>query len=158
GADKTGAERDPAPLQRPERDLVADHREAGQHRVLDLSLQVRVVAEEVPEHGHEDEHQGKQREEAVVGDQRCLLAGLVVAELLHTRKREPDPGVLALVAVDAIDHPLQRVRHGPYVPRSRVRRTPSAPTAPARPTTAKPIGTARSDTARRLPPVLWICT
>src|SRR4051795_8813154 len=76
-----------------------------------------VVAHEERQHGDEHQHQREQGEEGVVGDERGLLAGLVVAELLHDADWEPEPGVPALVAIQLRDHTLERVRHGRYVPR-----------------------------------------
>jgi hypothetical protein len=69
--------------------------------VQHLLFQGRVVAEEVAEQGDQDQQQGQEGEEAVVGHQGGEVAALVVAELLHHREGHAGPGVLLLIAVDA---------------------------------------------------------
>ena len=65
--------------------------------------QVRVVLEHVAEDGRQQEQQGEQREQPLVGDAGGLRAGPVVAELLHHRERERHHGVALLEPVDAPD-------------------------------------------------------
>ncbi len=54
------------------------------------------------EHRHQHEQQREQRDEAVVGDQRRELAGLVVAELLDHRGGEAEPRVALLDAIQRL--------------------------------------------------------
>jgi hypothetical protein len=93
--------------------LGAEDGELGQGRVQHLLLQGWVVAEEVAEHGDQDQQQRQEGEEAVVGEQGGEVAALVVAELLHHRERDADPGVLLLVAVDAPQRLFGRVHRRP---------------------------------------------
>jgi hypothetical protein len=81
-------------------DLVADHRELGHRRVDDAPAQVRAALEHEPDHRDRHQQQREQREEAVVGEQGGVPAGLVVAELLDHRHREAQPGPPLLVVVD----------------------------------------------------------
>jgi hypothetical protein len=74
--------------------------EAGDHGVDELLLQPRVVGERIAEHGDEPQQQREQREKAVVGQQRGVLAGLVVAELLGHADREAEHAVPLLELVD----------------------------------------------------------
>ena len=69
------------------------------------------MAEEVAEQGNQDQQQGQEGKEAVVGQQGGEVATLVVAELLDHRERDADPGMLLLEAVDAPQHLFGRV-HG----------------------------------------------
>ncbi len=66
----------------------------------DARLCARAAFEHEPEHGHEHEQQGEQREEAVVGDQRPHLAGLVVVEALEDGHDEAESPAALLVAVE----------------------------------------------------------
>ena len=61
----------------------------------------------------QDQQQRQQGEEAVVGHQGGGVAALVVAELLHHREGDADPGVLLLVAVDAPQRLFGRVHQTP---------------------------------------------
>jgi hypothetical protein len=56
--------------------------------------------QEVAEHGDQHQQQRQKGEEAVVGQQGGEVAALVVAELLHHREGDADPGVLLLKAVN----------------------------------------------------------
>ena len=93
--------------------LGAEDGEFGQGRVQHLLLQGPVVAEEVAEQGDQDQQQGQEGEEAVVGQQGGEVAALVVAELLHHCEGHAGPGVLLLVAVDAPQHLFGRVHRVP---------------------------------------------
>jgi hypothetical protein len=58
-----------------------------------------VALENEPEHGREDEQQREDREEAVVGDRRGVVAALIVRVFLQHRKRESQPTMPLLEAI-----------------------------------------------------------
>jgi hypothetical protein len=79
--------------------LAADHRELSERRVDQLRPQVRIAVQREAEDRHEQQEQGEQRQEPVVGDQRGQVRALVVAELVEHGKREAQPTVTPLVGV-----------------------------------------------------------
>src|SRR3954454_1885115 len=87
--------------------MVADeweglHRGGGESR-LPLGMSVQ---DEAQDRGHR-EHQRKDRENGVVSDEGGEVAGLVLAELLHHRKRKCRPRASLLQAVE----PLEKCTH-----------------------------------------------
>ncbi len=87
-------------------DLGAHDGELPDKGVDDLLLQLLVVGQRVAEHGDEHQQQREQRQKAVVGEQRGVLAGLVVAELLGHPEREPEHRVALLEPVQRPQQPL----------------------------------------------------
>ena len=59
-------------------ELVAQDRELPEGAVEDFLLQVGIALQHEAEHGDEHQQQGEEGDEAVVGDQRRELAGLIV--------------------------------------------------------------------------------
>ena len=81
----------------------ADDRKLAERAVEDALLLLGITLQHVAEHGHEHQQQREQRHEAVVGDQRRELAGLVVAELLDHRGDEAQAPAALLVAVEGVE-------------------------------------------------------
>ena len=86
--------------------LRTDDRETPESAVDELLSQLVVVVQDVAEYGREEHQQWEQGEEAVVRDERCLAACLVVAELLQHCERKPERTVSLLELVRAADEPL----------------------------------------------------
>jgi hypothetical protein len=76
-------------------------------------LQLRVVGERIGEQGGEHQQEREQRQEAVVGQQRGVLAGLVVAELLDHADRHGEEAVALLEPVGGPEEPLDVSSHHP---------------------------------------------
>jgi hypothetical protein len=76
-------------------------------------LQVLVVGQRVAEQGDEHQQQREQRHEPVVGQQRGVLAGLVVAVLLDHPDREAEQAVPLLEPVGGPQQPLDPLHHTP---------------------------------------------
>src|SRR5205085_7562048 len=91
--------------------LLADDGQAREHRVQDLALEVGVAPQDEAEDGGEDQQQGEQGEEAVVGNEGREVAGLVVPELLGHPDRKPEPWCLLLIAVEGLQEGLDLL-HG----------------------------------------------
>jgi hypothetical protein len=67
----------------------------GTGRVDELGLQVRIPVQHEAEDGHQQQQQGKQLQEPVVGDQRGQVLALVVGDPVGSREREAQPAVSA---------------------------------------------------------------
>jgi hypothetical protein len=94
-------------------DLPAGDGELGGDRVDDPLLQRRVAGQGVAEQGDEHQQQREQGQEAVVGEQGRVLAGLVVAELPDHPHLEAEHAVPLLEAVDRPQHPLDPLHRSP---------------------------------------------
>jgi len=81
-------------------ELRPDHGELAERRVDDPLLEVRMPLEDEAEHGREDEQQREDREEAVVGDRRGVVAALVVGVLLQHRERKANRRVPLLETIE----------------------------------------------------------
>jgi hypothetical protein len=92
-------ERERAAVQGTMAELRADHWELAERGVDDPLLEVRVTLENETEHRRQDEQQREDREEAVVGDRRGVVAALIVGVLLQHRKRETQPTMPLLEAI-----------------------------------------------------------
>jgi hypothetical protein len=99
-------------------DLGPEHGELRDRRVDHAPLEVLVVRERVAEHGDEHQQQREQRQEAVVGEQRGVLADAIVTGLADHGDGQPDQRVPPLEAVDGAQRPLDQ-RGGAPVPRLR---------------------------------------
>ena len=69
-------------------------------------MQLLVVVQDVAEDGREQHQEREQGEEAVVRDQGCLAAGLVVPELLQNSEGKPEHSVFLLELVHPADEHL----------------------------------------------------
>ncbi len=94
------ARRHAAAGERVQLELIADDRKLPERAVEDPLLLAGVALQDEAEDRHEHEQQREQRDEAVVGDQRGELSGLVVAELLDHGRDEADPRAPLLAAVE----------------------------------------------------------
>jgi len=80
-------------------ELGADDRELLERRVKDRVPRLGVTLQHETEDGHEQQQQWEQGKEPEVGDQRRLVAGLIVGELLQHRDRDGGRPVAPLEAV-----------------------------------------------------------
>jgi len=74
--------------------------ELAERGVDDPLLEVRMALENEAEHSRENEQQREDREEAVVGDRRGVVAALIVGVLLQHRKRKTQPTMPLLEAIE----------------------------------------------------------
>ena len=80
--------------------LRTDDREATQRAVDEVLAQLLVAVHHVAKDGREQHQEWKEREEAVVRDERRLAARLIVAEFLHNGVGEADNAMVLLEVVD----------------------------------------------------------
>src|SRR5919197_143566 len=80
------------------------------------SWELWVVGQGVAEHGDEHQQQREQRQETVVREQRRVLAGLVVADLLDHADGEPEHAVALLEPVEGPQGALDPLHHGASLP------------------------------------------
>jgi hypothetical protein len=130
---KAEPERECASVQRTAAELRPDHRELAERGIDDPPLQVGMPLKDEPEHGRENEQQRKDREEAVIGDRRRQVAALVVDVLLQHRKREAQPPMPLLEAIEGAI-PLPEPAHSTFRGRWLAEANPAAAktTAPRR--------------------------
>lgn len=87
-------------MQRAVAELRPDHRELAERGVDDPLLELRVTLQDEAKRGREDKQQREDREEAVVGDRRGVVAALVVGVLLQHLERKADGAMPLLEAVE----------------------------------------------------------
>jgi len=101
-ADEPDDQRRGTALQRPGLQLVAHQRDLLERRVQHRLLGSGVAVENEAQDRHKHHEQRKQREEAVVGDERGEVAALVVAELLDDGHGHGEGWVPTLEAVKGL--------------------------------------------------------
>src|ERR1035438_9913817 len=72
--------------------LRADHGELPERGAEDFLPERRIMPKHYVEHGDQDEKQGEDRCERVVGDQRGEIAGLIVPNFFQTATGKASPG------------------------------------------------------------------
>ena len=94
-------------------ELRPDDGELAERGVDDPLLEVRMALENEAEHSRENEQQREDREEAVVGDRRGVVAALIVRVLLQHRKRKTQPTMPLLEAIERAV-PAAKGAHEPW--------------------------------------------
>ena len=96
---KTDGQCEATALQRMGLQLVADDRKLAQRRIDDRSLELRMATQDEPERAHEDEQQGKDRIDPVVGERGGKAPAFVVGVFLPDRDRKGQPRTVPLISV-----------------------------------------------------------